>query len=120
MFSVVVEAGFSAIHRLRLPDGTLEPQHGHDWSVRARFARPQLDDSGMVIDFQHAQSLLVSALEPLHHADLNSHDAFRGLNPTAELVARYVFERIAESQTRTIRCVEVTEAHGCIAVYEPE
>ena len=120
MFLVIVEAEFSAVHRLRLADGTVEPQHGHDWSVRACFARPQLDDCGMVIDFQHARSLLESALEPLHHTDLNHHEAFRGLNPTAELVARYVFERIAERETHTVRRIEVTEAPGCVAVYEPE
>lgn len=120
MFSVAVKAEFSAVHRLRLADGTLEPQHGHDWCVRAYFARPQLDDAGMVIDFQNARSLLDSALEPLHHSDLNRHEAFRGLNPTAELVARYVFERIADTEAHTIRRVEVTEAPGCVAVYEPD
>lgn len=119
MYTVTVEAGFSAVHRLRLQDGTLEPQHGHDWCVRIQFVRGDLDGTGMVIDFDKARSAVQSVVAKLHHGDLNNHEGLAGRNPTAEVVARYIFERLTELRLATIRRVEVTEAPGCLASYEP-
>ncbi|MGB2986249.1 MAG: 6-carboxytetrahydropterin synthase, partial [Phycisphaerae bacterium] len=114
MYAVTVEAGFSAVHRVRLRDGTLEPQHGHDWHVRARFARAELDDAGMVIDFGNARSALQSIVAQLHHTNLNHHEDLADSNPTAEVVARYIFERLAKMGLSTVSRVEVTEAPGCV------
>lgn len=119
MFTVTVEATFSAVHRVRLRDGSLEPHHGHDWLVRAHFTRVGLDDSGMVVDFIEARSALQAAVAQLHHADLNEHAAFTGLNPTAEVVAKHVFDRLKTSGPAQISRVEVTEAPGWTAIYEP-
>ncbi len=118
MYSVCVEATFSAVHRLRLPNGTLEPQHGHNWLVRAHFVRPELDENGMVIDFARARLGLESVVAGLNRVDLNRHEGLVGRNPTAEHVAGYVFERMVELGLSTIRRIEVTEAPGYIAGYE--
>lgn len=118
MYMVTVEGRFCAVHRVRLPDGTLEPLHGHDWQVRACFATGALDDAGMVVDFEAARSALQSTLDKLTHADLNEHEGFAGLNPTAEVVARYVFDRLRGREFTTIRRVDVTEAPGCTATFE--
>ena len=119
MYTVTVEGGFSAVHRVRLPDGTVEPPHSHDWVVRAHFGRPELDAAEMVIDFHEAQARLQAVLTHLHHTDLTSHAALAGSNPTAEVVARHVFERIREAGLPAIHRVEVTEAPGCVASFEP-
>ena len=119
MYTVTVEAKFSAVHRVRMPDGTLEPPHGHDWLVRAYWSRSALDETAMVIDFGQAQSNLESVVGHLHHADLNNHEALNGLNPTAEVIAKYVFDRIRAPGPSAIRRVEVTEAPGCVAAFEP-
>jgi 6-pyruvoyltetrahydropterin/6-carboxytetrahydropterin synthase len=119
MYMVMVEAGFSAVHALRLEDGTCEPQHGHDWRVRACFATAELDATGMVVDFHTAQSALQSVAASLHGTDLNRHEALGGRNPTAEVVAGYIFQRLALHALRTLRRVEVTEAPGYVAIYEP-
>ena len=119
MFTVIVEGGFSATHQLRLPGGTLEPRHGHDWIVRAHFSRSTLSDAGMVIDFADAQAALRSVIEPLQYADLNSFEPLSGLNPTAEAVAKFIFDRLTRPGFDSLRRVEVTEAPGCIAAYEP-
>lgn len=118
MYSVTIETTFSALHRVQYPDGTLEPAHGHDWQVRVYFQRPSLDDHGMVIDFVEAQSLLKSIVTPLHHTDLNEIDAFRNVNPTAEIVARYIFDRFYEKCPDTLQRVKITEAPGCVATYQ--
>lgn len=118
MYTVSVEDSFSALHRVRYPDGTREPSHGHDWVVRVYFRRPMLDDHGMVIDFVQAQTMLKSIVSLLHYANLNEIEIFVGLNPTAEVVAKYVFDRVYEQYPDTLLRVEVTEAPGCVASYE--
>jgi len=119
MFTVCVEKRFSAVHRVRFVDGTVEPAHGHDWMVRAYFARVELDAAGMVIDFGEAQAGLRDAVTRLHHTDLNTNEVLHGLNPTAEVVAKYVFDELAARGLVSIRRVEVTEAPGCVAMFEP-
>ncbi|MBI4719175.1 MAG: 6-carboxytetrahydropterin synthase [Planctomycetes bacterium] len=119
MFTVTVEAGFCALHRLRLADGAWEPGHGHDWHVRATFSRPGLDDRGMVVDFHDVQQRLREIVGALHHGNLNEHHAFAELSPTAEVVARFVYEQLRAAGLECVRRVEVTEAPGCVAGYEP-
>lgn len=72
----------------------------------------------MVIDFVEAQTILKSIVTPLHHADLNSLEAFQHANPTAEIVAKYIFDRCYEKCPDTLQRVEITEAPGCIATYQ--
>lgn len=117
MFTVTVEETFSATHRVRYPDGTLEPLHGHDWVVRAHFRRSLLDDHGMVIDFVQAQTILKTIVSNLHYKNLNEVEYFADLNPTAEMVAKYIFDKFDEKFTEALDRVDVTEAPGCIAGY---
>ncbi|MCH7704942.1 MAG: 6-carboxytetrahydropterin synthase, partial [Planctomycetes bacterium] len=102
---------------VRFRDGSVEPRHGHDWVVRAEFARAELDECGMVVDFLEARRVLDAISGDLHHTDLNEHPALGGANPTAEAVARYVFDRVRDAGLTDIRRVEVTEAPGCIASF---
>lgn len=120
MYTVSVEVGFFAVHRVKLRDTPLEPQHGHEWRVRAYFARADVDETEMVVDFHEARSALQSVTAKLHNTDLNENEGLGGLNPTAEVVARYIFERLAEFGLSTIQRVEITEAPGCVACYEPD
>ena len=119
MYSVSVEARFSAVHRVRLPDGTLEPPHRHEWIVRASFARAELDQLGMVVDFSAAQSGLRSVTARLDQKELNTCEGLTGQNPTAEVVARYIFQCLVDAGFSTVSRVEVTEAPGCVAAFEP-
>jgi len=118
LYTIGVEAGFSAHHHVRLHDGTLEAAHKHDWKVRAQFARRELDEVGMVLDFSTVQDSLNAILARLHGTDLNTHDDLDGLNPTAELVAKYIFECLVGRGLNSILRVEVTEAPGCVAAFE--
>ena len=120
MYTVRIEAGFCATHHVRLADGSVEPPHGHDWRVRAEFARAELDDREMVVDFEAARAALCSIVAPLHHADLNEHPGLTGRNPTAEVVARHLFDRMRALGFCDIRRVEVTEAPGCVAAFGAE
>ncbi|NOT00836.1 MAG: 6-carboxytetrahydropterin synthase [Phycisphaerales bacterium] len=120
MYEIVVEGEFSATHQLTLADGSVEPLHGHDWHVWVRLESSRLDAWGMVADFMDVERALRAVLQELHHADLNGHAWFAGVNPTAEQVARVVFERMsAAAWTDKLRSVRVREAPGCTAAYTP-
>ena len=119
MCEVSVEADSGAAHRLRLADGSLEPPHGHDWHVTATFAGDGLDGVGLLVDFVAAEARLRAVVGRLHHTDLNECPAMRGLNPSAEHVARVIFELMAEDATLRphLHRVAVTEAPGCMATF---
>ncbi len=118
MYGVTVESSFSALHRVSLPDGTLEPLHGHDWRVRVEFRAAALDARGMVVDFLEVRAALDDITRGLQYQDLNRHPAFAERLPTAELVAEYVCGEFVRRGLTQVRWVEITEAPGCIATYE--
>ena len=96
-----------------------EPVHGHDWQVQAVVQASQLDGDGLACDFHDLESLLAEILAPFQTADLNGADAFQGLNPSAEVVARYIGERLASGLPAQVKLAEVsvTEAPGCMATW---
>jgi 6-pyruvoyltetrahydropterin/6-carboxytetrahydropterin synthase len=120
MFSIIVETGFRATHHVRFPDGSVEAPHAHEWRVRVTVRRATLDEVGMVADFDHVRNLLSEAVRPFENADLNTHPALSGRNPTAEVVAHAVFDRLARVRLTGLHRVEVTEAPGCVAVFDAD
>ena len=119
MYEVVVEASFSATHQLRHPDGQLEPLHGHDWKAEARFEGPELDECGLLVDFNEAQGALKEVIQTLHRRHLNELEAFNRLNPSAENVAHLIFDRMHATGLfdETLVSVRVSEAPGCVGGY---
>jgi len=119
MFTIAVEGSFSAVHRLVLADGSSEPLHGHDWRVVVRLETAELDKVGMVADFADVRRGLEEITAALNYSDLNQHEWFRGCNPTAEHVARVIFDRMAGHPEwgKLVTSVELAEAPGCVAGY---
>lgn len=119
MYEIIVDGSFSATHALRMPGGAAEPLHGHDWKVSVCLARDTLDDTGFVADFEDVQRALTELTDELHHTCLNDHPLLSGLNPTTEVVARAVFERLRDNSSwcEELLSVSITEAPGCQARY---
>ncbi len=122
MYEVRIKAHFCAAHQVPLATGALEPLHGHDWEAEAVFRGPQLDASGILVDFTAAEKALRQVLVPLQNAVLNGSPFMAGLNPTAELVAKRIFQRLAEAMGHpgALAAVYVREAPGCVAGYTAE
>ncbi len=116
--TVGIEACFCATHQVRLPNGEIEPLHGHDWSVRVLCSARALDQNDMVVDFHRAQSVLNAVLAPLQHANLNHVPDFVHRNPTAETVAEWLLVRLRGGGLPGAYRVEITEAPGCVAICE--
>ncbi len=121
MFEVSVSGRFIAAHQLRLPDGTLEPLHHHNWSVTVTFAGPALDNNGLLLDFNEIKPRLDELLAILFDRNLNELPALATRNPSAENVAVHIADQLGGLLPTGVRltCVEVEEAPGCIARYRP-
>lgn len=119
MYEVRVESTFCAAHRLRMHDGVVEPLHGHDWKVEAIFRGDALDGADVLVDFVVVEQALQRVVAPLHHTVLNDLKSFAGMNPSAELVARHICERLQTELGAEVplAAVFVREAPGCVAGY---
>ncbi len=125
MYEATVQRTFSAAHAIRLPDGSLEPLHGHDWRVEVTVAAAKLDDIETVMDFHELERLVDEALERVHNRNLNEVPPFsdgRGglaVNPTAERVAWWLAGCIQPGLPQGVKLVSVRvgEAPGCYAGY---
>ena len=112
-FDIIVTREFSAAHALRLPDGTLEPTHGHNWRVAAAVSADALDAIGTVMDFHELERLMDAIIDPMHNRHLNELEPFKSeLNPSAENVALHVGRSLRLPPGVRLDRVEV-----CRAVY---
>jgi 6-pyruvoyltetrahydropterin/6-carboxytetrahydropterin synthase len=123
MYEVTICREFSAAHAIRLYDGTLEPVHGHNWSVRVTVGADKLDEIGVVMDFHLLEQSVDRLIETVHNRNLNDVSPFAdgAVNPTAEQVAHWLGDRVAAQLPAAVRLrlVEVGEAPGCLATYRP-
>ena len=93
-YEIIVESSFSAAHQLRGYKGKCETLHGHNWRVEAVFAKNRLDKAGLVMDFSEAKGLLSQIVEQLDHKYISEIGFFKKNNPTSELIARFIFNRL--------------------------
>jgi 6-pyruvoyltetrahydropterin/6-carboxytetrahydropterin synthase len=95
VFRIGVRKRFSAAHSLKDHPGRCARLHGHTWHVEAVFTSAELDGLGMALDFDEADRLLGEVINPLDHSYLNELAVFASSSPTAENVARLIFEALA-------------------------
>jgi len=119
MYEVRVQTQFYAAHRVRLSNSQLEPIHDHDFLVEAVLRGPKLDESGVLVDFKAVQKALRRILEPLSDTDLSTAPLMAGFNPSAEHLARRLFEALSRElgPDAPLAAVYVREAPGCFAGY---
>lgn len=122
MFEISVEETFSSGHALRGYRGKCENPHGHNYRVRVVLAGERLNAIGLLYDFKELKSILRPHTELLDHQYLNDLEPFRQLNPSAENLAQYLFERVQEHLLRSsdgvvIKSVTVYETDITAATY---
>jgi 6-pyruvoyltetrahydropterin/6-carboxytetrahydropterin synthase len=121
MYAIEVTSVFAAAHQLKLPDGQLEPLHGHNWEVTVRIASPRLDAMDTVMDFHQLERTLESVVGGWRNRHLNEVPPFSGgVNPSAERVAEVIATAVAPHVPAPAQVAEVrvTEAPGCVAIHE--
>ena len=98
MYSVTVRDHFMIAHSFRGDTfGPAQRLHGATFVVDATFRRPELDEDGVVVDIGLATAQLKSALEDLNYTNLDEDPTFAGKNTTTEVLARFVFDRLAKA-----------------------
>jgi 6-pyruvoyltetrahydropterin/6-carboxytetrahydropterin synthase len=86
---ICVSRTFSAAHYIKGAGGRCENTHGHNYRVEVCVSAARLKKPGMVADFTEVGRKLDSILPD--HTMLNEHFDF---NPTAENIARYLFDEM--------------------------
>lgn len=127
MYEITIQRVFAAAHAIRLPDGSLEPIHGHNWNVEVTVESDQLDGIETVMDFHDLERVVNALLAQVHNRHLNEVPPFAGpdgglrINPTAERVAWWLATEVSAQLPAGVRLVSasVSEAPGCIARYRP-
>ncbi len=110
MFEVKVESHFSAAHHLLNYNGKCENPHGHNWKVEVYAEGEELNESGILIDFKFLKEELNKILDRLDHYDLNTLEELKGISPSSENIAKYIYIQLKETIPQITKvCVWETE-----------
>jgi 6-pyruvoyltetrahydropterin/6-carboxytetrahydropterin synthase len=122
MFAVAAEVEFAAAHALTGYSGPCENLHGHNYRVRLQVSAPEVDALGMVLDFVDLKRILKDITAPLDHRNLNDVEPFTRKNPTAEHLARHIYEEARKriAPPLMVTRVEVYETPTSCATYESD
>ena len=120
MFTISVETHFRASHQLALPDGSKERAHRHNWLVTADVSSETMNPLGVVMDFQQLKAMVDDIVAELENAPLDKLDYFQRNNPSAENVAKYIYENLEPKLPKAIelQSVKIEEEPGCSAKFE--
>ena len=121
LYEIEVKAAFEAAHYIEGYAGKCARLHGHNWEVVAVVRGTELDKLGMLIDFKILKVELKKVLDEFDHRFLNELDSFAAENPTAENLARKIFERLAASEifsgSTKLYAVKVQETPNSCVTY---
>src|SRR3546814_11956548 len=97
MYTVRVRDHFMIAHSFRGEAfGPAQRLHGATYVVDVEFRRPDLDADGVVVDIGAAGEALRTLLAALNYRNLDEEPAFAGRNTTTEVLARPIFDRMAQ------------------------
>ena len=123
MFEVTIEESFAAGHALRNYRGKCENVHGHNYRCQVTLEGAELDEIGLLVDFVELKRVVHTVLDSMDHQWLNEFPPFDVLNPSAENMARYIYERVHEGiKTREgvrVGLVRLWETDTANATYRP-
>lgn len=108
------EFSFEAAHRL--PHVPAEHKcarlHGHSFQVRVTVAGPIDPHLGWVMDFADVKRACAAVEDQLDHRYLNDIPGLE--NPTSEVIARWIWERLASALPLSAVEVRETCTTGCV------
>jgi 6-pyruvoyltetrahydropterin/6-carboxytetrahydropterin synthase len=131
MFQVTREIRFCYGHRLLNYDGKCRHLHGHNGRAVITIEASQLDALGMVMDFSKIKQVINTWIDETldHRMLLHKDDPVLGylrqqgepvyvmdVNPTAENIARLIFEYAARQAFPVVE-VQLWETDHCFATY---
>ena len=112
MYILSIETTFSAAHQIKGHKGSCKRLHGHNWKVHVEICTDQLNDIGIAIDFKDLHKLTREILQEFDHQYINEMPAFKEINPTAENLARYIYEKMEQKLPDPVRMIQVSLWEG--------
>jgi 6-pyruvoyl-tetrahydropterin synthase len=108
--------------------GPAQALHGATFIVAVAFIAEALNVDGVVVDIGRAHAVLKEVLAPLNYRNLDELAEMNGRNTTTEFLAKYIFDRLADSvrsgllgrnqqELQALR-VTISESHIARAWYE--
>jgi 6-pyruvoyltetrahydropterin/6-carboxytetrahydropterin synthase len=124
MYEVSVDETFAAAHNLRNYKGKCENLHGHNYKVRVTLAGEEVDATGLLYDFVHLKQVIQGVIRALDHKYLNELPPFDVQNPSAENIARYIYEQTSKQLPQAangagVASITVWETETAAATYRP-
>ena len=124
MYEVSVDETFAAAHNLRGYKGKCEDLHGHNYKVRVTLAGKEVDSVGLLYDFVHLKQVIQSVIRSLDHKYLKELSPFDVVNPSAENIAKYIYDRTAKQLQQApngagVSSITVWETDVSAATYRP-
>ena len=108
-YQLKVVTEFASAHTLRGYPGACSRMPGHNWKVELEAVSTQLDEIGMGVDFKVMKQAANEVGDELDHRYLNDLEPFKEINPTAENIAAYMYEKIsARINSDTIKVTALT------------
>lgn len=96
MFTVSVRDHVMIAHSLKGEVfGPAQRKHGATFVIDVEFRRAELDENGIVVDIGAAAEALRSIAGEIGYRDLDDEPAFVGRNTTTEVLAHWIFRRMA-------------------------
>ncbi len=124
MFELTIAVNFEAAHCIRNYPGKCNRLHGHNWKVEVNICGNKLNELGMLVDFVDLKAAVNDILVNLDHYYLNEVEPFSKINPTAENLAKYIYEKLNEApifqQDVKLRLIRVWESLNSAAAYSKE
>src|ERR1700752_1616611 len=124
MYEVSVDETFAAAHNLRNYKGKCENLHGNNYKVRVTLAGKELDTTGLLYGFGAMKQVIQGVIRSLDHKYLNELPPFDVLNPSAENIARFVYDQTAKqipanANGTGVASITVWESDVTSATYRP-
>ncbi len=94
MYTIFVKSNFNSAHNLRNYNGKCENLHGHSWKVELLLEYKTLNNIGISKDFKIVKDVLNEHIEILDHKYLNEIEPFDKINPSAENIAKYFYDKL--------------------------
>ena len=118
MYEIYVAARFEAAHRLVGNFGPAARTHGHTYRMEVIVRGRHLGDDGTLCDIGELGQAVEGLAGSMHYMDLNEVSGLAEVNTTAEAVASYCWDKLAEPlrgqglDSLTVRIWESPDAYA--------
>lgn len=123
MYEISVRLHFDAAHYLRGYQGKCENLHGHRYEIVVTVRVGETDEIGLACDFTVLKREVGEILQRFDHRCLNEVAPFDKVNPSAENIARTIYDELKQCRGETVATicrVEVRESPDSRAAYIPD